>query len=169
MLGSVCAHSPYWLGNNHSWIGNHGWLDNRHRKRSRFRHGNRRRNCFPSWSLVSYARAVHIDSVIVTESSVVYDSEIINSTPSTADVGIGQRKQTELTQKLSATMSLFQLENHHQNCFPSWCLDLSMRTIPVDSVIVTKNRVADAFEIVDETASPADAWLCMRAQSLLTR
>jgi hypothetical protein len=44
-----------------------------------------------------------------------------------------------------------------------------MRTIPVDSVIVTENGVAGAFEIVDETASPADAWFRMRAQSLLTR
>jgi hypothetical protein len=54
-------------------------------------------------------------------------------------------------------MRLFQLENHHQNCFPSSCLDLSMPTIPVDSVIVTENGVAAAFEIDDETASPADA------------
>jgi hypothetical protein len=44
-----------------------------------------------------------------------------------------------------------------------------MRTIPVDSVIVIENGVAGAFEIVDETASPADAWFHMRAKSLLTR
>jgi hypothetical protein len=65
------------------------------------------------------ARTVPIDSVIVNESSVVDESEIINDTPSTADVGIGQRKQTHLTPKYSPTMSLFQLENHHQNFFPS--------------------------------------------------
>jgi hypothetical protein len=66
-------------------------------------------------------------------------------------------------------MSLFQLENHHQNFFPSWCVELSMRTIPSDSVIVTENGVAAALEIVDETASPADALFHMCAQSLLTR
>ena len=44
-----------------------------------------------------------------------------------------------------------------------------MRTIPVDSVIVTENGVVADLEIVDETASEADAWLRMRAQSLLTR
>jgi len=44
-----------------------------------------------------------------------------------------------------------------------------MRTIPVDSVIVTENGVSAAFEIVDETASPDDAWFRMRAQSLSTR
>jgi hypothetical protein len=66
-------------------------------------------------------------------------------------------------------MSLFQLENRHQNCFPNWCLVLSVRTIPIDSVIVTENWVAADLEIVDETASKADAWLCMHAQSLLTR
>jgi hypothetical protein len=66
-------------------------------------------------------------------------------------------------------MSLFQLENRHQNCFPSWCLVLSVRTIPIDSVIVTENWVAADLEIVDETASKADAWLCMHTQSLLTR
>jgi hypothetical protein len=44
-----------------------------------------------------------------------------------------------------------------------------MRTIPVDSVIITENGVAAALEIVDETASPADDWFRMRAQSLLTR
>ena len=48
-------------------------------------------------------------------------------------------------------------------------LDLSVRTIPVDSVIVTENGVAAALYIVDETASPADALFRMRAQSLLTR
>jgi hypothetical protein len=44
-----------------------------------------------------------------------------------------------------------------------------MRTIPVDSVIITENGVAAALEIVDETASPADAWFRMCAESLLTR
>ena len=44
-----------------------------------------------------------------------------------------------------------------------------MRTIPVDSVIVTEHEVAAALEIVDETASEADAWLRMHAQSFLTR
>jgi len=44
-----------------------------------------------------------------------------------------------------------------------------MRTIPVDSVIVTENGVAAALEIVDKTASPADDWFSMRAKSLLTR
>ena len=44
-----------------------------------------------------------------------------------------------------------------------------MRTIPVDSVIVSENEVAAALEIVDETTSKADAWLHMHAQSLLTR
>jgi len=88
---------------------------------------------------------VPIDSVIITESSVVDESEIINDTPSTADVGIGHRKQSQLTRKSSPTMSLFQLENHHQNFFPSRCLDLSVRTIPIDSVIVTENRVAAAL------------------------
>jgi len=43
-----------------------------------------------------------------------------------------------------------------------------VRTIPVDSVIVTEHGVA-ALEIVDETAAPADALFRMRAQSLLTR
>jgi hypothetical protein len=99
----------------------------------------------------------------------VDESEIINDAPSIADVGIGQRKQSQLTRKSSPTLSLFQLENHHENFFPSWCLDLSVRKIPVDSVIVTKNGVAAALEIVDETASPADALFRMRAQSLLTR
>ena len=84
---------------------------------------------------------------------------------SSADVRIDQRKQSQFTQKSSPTMSLFQLKNHHQNFFPSWCLDLSVRTIPVDSVIVTENGVAAALEIVDKTASPADALFCMRAQS----
>jgi hypothetical protein len=44
-----------------------------------------------------------------------------------------------------------------------------MRTIHVDSIIITENGVAAALEIVDETTSPVDAWLRMRAQSLLTR
>jgi hypothetical protein len=66
-------------------------------------------------------------------------------------------------------MTLFQLENHHQNFFPSRCLDLSVRTIPGDSVIVTEYGVVAALEIADETASPADALFRMRAQSLLTR
>jgi len=44
-----------------------------------------------------------------------------------------------------------------------------MRTIPVDSVIVSENEVAAALEIVDETTSPADDWFHMHAQSLLTR
>ena len=48
-------------------------------------------------------------------------------------------------------------------------LDLSVRKIPGDSVIVTENGVAAALEIVNETASKADAWIRMRAQSLLTR
>jgi len=61
---------------------------------------------------------VPYDSVIVTESSVVEESKIINETASTADVRIDQRKQSQLTWKSSPTMSLFQLENHHQNCFP---------------------------------------------------
>jgi hypothetical protein len=46
---------------------------------------------------------------------------------------------------------------------------LSLHTFPVDSVIVTENRVAAALEIVDKTDSPADDWFSMRAQSLLTR
>jgi hypothetical protein len=40
---------------------------------------------------------------------------------------------------------------------------LSVRTIPVDSLILTENGVAAALEIVDETASAVDAWFCMRA------
>jgi len=44
-----------------------------------------------------------------------------------------------------------------------------MRTIHGDSVIVTENGVAADLEIVDETASPDDAWFRMRAQSLSTR
>jgi hypothetical protein len=44
-----------------------------------------------------------------------------------------------------------------------------VRTILVDSVIVPENGVAVALEIVDETASPADGWLHMRAQSVVTR
>jgi hypothetical protein len=48
-------------------------------------------------------------------------------------------------------------------------MELSVRTIPGDSVIITENGVAAALEIVDETASPADALFRMRAQSLLTR
>ena len=38
-----------------------------------------------------------------------------------------------------------------------------MRTILVDSVIITENGVAASLEIVDETASPGDAWFRMRA------
>jgi hypothetical protein len=53
------------------------------------------------------------------ESSVVEESKIINETASTADVRIDQRKQSQLTRKSSPTMSLFKLENQHQNCFPS--------------------------------------------------
>ena len=48
-------------------------------------------------------------------------------------------------------------------------MDFSVCTIPGDLVIITENGVAAALEIVDETASPADALFRMRAQSLLTR
>jgi hypothetical protein len=99
----------------------------------------------------------------------VEESKIINETASTADVWIDQRKQSQFTQKSSPTMSLFQLENHHQNFFPSRCMDLSVRTIPGDLVIVNENGVAAALEIVDEIASPSDALFRLRAQSLLTR
>jgi hypothetical protein len=169
MLGSVCTHSPCWLGNNPCWLGNPSWLDNCLRKLSRCRLGNRRRNCFPSWSSVLYARTVSIDSVIVIENSVGNDLEIINETASTVDVQIDQRTQSQLTRNSSPTMSLYQLKNHHQNCFPSWCLVLSVRTIPVDSIIVTENVVAADLEIVAETASQAEARFSMHAQSLLTR
>ena len=48
-------------------------------------------------------------------------------------------------------------------------MDLSVRTIPGDLVIVTENGVAAALENFDETASPSDALFRMRAHSLLTR
>jgi len=48
-------------------------------------------------------------------------------------------------------------------------LDLSVRTIPVDSVIVNENIVAAALEIIAENASLAEARFRTRAQSLLTR
>jgi hypothetical protein len=64
-------------------------------------------------------RTIPVDSVIVTKSTVVDESKIINDTPSTGEVGTGQRKQSQLTRKSSLTMSLFQLQNHHQNFFPS--------------------------------------------------
>jgi hypothetical protein len=35
-----------------------------------------------------------------------------------------------------------------------------MHTVPVDSVIVTENIVADALEIINETAYTAEAWIC---------
>jgi len=41
--------------------------------------------------------------------------------------------------------------------------------IPVDSIIVTENGVAADLEIVAETASPAEARFCTRAQCLMTR
>jgi hypothetical protein len=48
-------------------------------------------------------------------------------------------------------------------------MDLSVRTIPGDLVIVNENGVAAALEIVDEIPSPSDALFRLRAQSLLTR
>jgi len=44
-----------------------------------------------------------------------------------------------------------------------------MRTITVDSIIVTENEVAASMEIIAETAFPAEARFSTRAQSLFTR
>jgi len=156
MPGLVRAHSPSWFGNRHRKL-SRCWLENRHR------------HYFPSWRLVSYGRTVLVDSVIVTENGVADDSEIITETLSTANAWIGQHTQSQVTRKSSLTMSLYQLENHHQNCFPSWRLVSSACTFPVDSVIITENIVANDSEIINETAYTAKAWIFPCTQSLLTR
>jgi hypothetical protein len=42
-----------------------------------------------------------------------------------------------------------------------------MHTVVVNSVIVTENIVADASEIINETAYTAEAWIRRCTQSLL--
>jgi hypothetical protein len=61
------------------------------------------------------------------------------------------------------------LENCHWNCFPSWHLVSSAHTVPVVSVIITENYVADDSDIINETSFIADACIGQRTQSQLTR
>jgi len=97
MPGFVCAHNPC-------------WLDNHHRKRSRCRLVNCRRNRFPSWCFVPYARTVLVDSVIipidsvipvdsiiVTENVVAADLEIVAETASPAEARFSTRARSLLT------------------------------------------------------------------------
>jgi hypothetical protein len=161
----VRAPSPCWLGNRHrngvdddseiinqttsrcdAWIRrpkDTSRLRNQKRKQNRCRLRNHQRDFLHRWCLVSSARTVPVDSVIVTENWVADDLEIITETLSTAEAWIGLRTQSQVTRKSSLTMSLSQLKNHHQNCFPSWLLVSSERTVPIDSVIITENGVAD--------------------------
>ena len=44
-----------------------------------------------------------------------------------------------------------------------------MRTVPIDSIIVTENRLADDSEIINKTAYTAEAWIRPCTESLLTR
>jgi hypothetical protein len=66
-------------------------------------------------------------------------------------------------------MSPCQLINHQLDFQHSRSMNSSPHTVHVDSEIDTENWVAADSKIVIETASPADAWFRLRAQSLLTR
>ena len=105
---------------------------------------------------------VPIESVIITENWVAEDSEIITDTPFIAEAWIGQPTQSHLTRKSTSKLNRSCVWNLHRNCFPSWSFDSSARTIPIDSVIVTEYCVADDWEIINKSASIADAWICRR-------
>ena len=153
--GLVSAHSP-------------SWLRNRHRKLSRCRLKNHHQNYFPSWRLVSSAHTIPVVLVIITE-NLADDLEIINETASRVDAWIGQRTQSQLTQKSTPKTESLPPWKSSPTLLPSWHLVSSMRTVPIDSIIVTENRLADDSEIINKTAYTAEAWIRPCTESLLTR
>jgi hypothetical protein len=65
-------------------------------------------------------------------------------------------------------LSRCRLINRQGDCLPSWRLDSSTYTVPVDSEIITESGVAADSENINDSASKADAWIRQRTKSLLT-
>jgi hypothetical protein len=151
MFGFVCAHSPCWLGNHK-------------RKVSRCQLRKHQRDCLHSWSLDSSAHTVLVDLKIVSESLVATDSETINDIASTAIAWIHHLTKSMLTPNRKRKQSRCRLRNHQRDCLPSWSLDSSAHTVPVDSGNITESWVAADSETLNNSAPSLMRWF-VRAQS----
>jgi hypothetical protein len=65
-------------------------------------------------------------------------------------------------------MSRCRLRNLHLNTFAFEGVYSEVLAAPVDSENVNENRVCADWEIVNETTSKGDAWICQGAQPRLT-
>ena len=61
-------------------------------------------------------------------------------------------------------LSRYQLRNHQWNYFHGWQMDSLAHTAPVDLEIINEIWVVVDSEIVNKTASMADAWIRQRTQ-----
>jgi hypothetical protein len=112
---------------------------------------------------------VTIDLDIASENLVATNSETLNDTTFLDDAWIRQRTHPTWLGNCHQKISRSLLWNRHRHCFPSWHSVLSVHTVPVKSVIVTENWVAEDSEIITETPFTADPWIALRTQSRLTR
>jgi hypothetical protein len=133
--GFVGAHNPSWL-----------W--NRQRKQSLFRL--RIHQCYwlHNWRLDSSAHTIPVDSEIITDSWVAANSKTSTKLLPQLKRGFIRARSPRWLGSRHWKLSCSLLRNHQRNYFPSWRLDSSMHTSPVDSEIVNKNWVVDDSEIV---------------------
>jgi hypothetical protein len=117
-------------------------LRNHQRKLSRCRLKNHQPNCFDGWCMDSTAQRALVDS------------KIINETASTGDAWIRQCKQPMWVTKPSKKTESLPTQKSTRNCFQGWHIDSTAQTTPMDS------------EIMNETASTADAWIRHRKEPM---
>ena len=110
----------------------------------------------PSWLGNRHQQLVSTNSKIITETA---SQVTLGFVCAHSPCWLGNRHRKQISRRL---------RNNQRDCLHRWSLDSSVHRVPDDSVIVTKNGVAEDSKIMNETDSRADAWIGQRTQSQMT-